>query len=322
MTLTDLFAGEPQLVPAALRGYRTWDLHPPTGALASTGMPNVWGLEFELARSLETAQRSWMGSGDTATTAHLFGKLASKPEVARCMRNMGCLCGMCTPSPPSHEAPGAGCTCGIYGWYSPADTRIVSARIFGAIQASGRVILGTHGFRAERAEVLALASSGHDQVDRTLRTLGYQVMSDRGALLEQYPPQDMSSLIDHRCDGGCTRMSGSMTVSMSPGAAAAVQHLLSTSVLSPQAVAQAFGVPAAVVGLPTPPPRRPPTPRWKRWPAVAASAAGVATTAFGLGLSGWHFAAHPRWSDVAAAAVDAAGVFLWRRLLVKAWRWR
>jgi hypothetical protein len=60
-----------------------------------------------------------------------------------------------------HPAPQPGCNCGIYGWYAPDDTGMVDARVFGAIQASGLILMGERGFRAERARIAAVVSRNH-----------------------------------------------------------------------------------------------------------------------------------------------------------------
>lgn len=49
----------------------------------------------------------------------------------------------------------AGCTCGFYAYYR-ADPYARSQRVSGVIEGYGRVVLGTKGFRAERARILAL----------------------------------------------------------------------------------------------------------------------------------------------------------------------
>jgi len=110
---------------------------------------------------------------------------------------------MCQAWPlQTHSAPDADCKCGLYGWYDPADSRIVDAPVFGVIEVSGRVILGTHGFRAERARVLAVTAEHAD--DRALfRQRGYTVYDTRDALLADYPPDDVSELARHECDGTC-----------------------------------------------------------------------------------------------------------------------
>lgn len=172
-----MFDGDPQLVPGVLRGYRTWAGMTHDGRLRSVGMSHAWG------------------------PAPFGGE--SEPAV--------CLRGSVLPPFPPHDegAPGRQCPCGLYGWYAPDDTRMATAAIVGVVQARGRVILGTHGFRAERLEVLGVtASDGLPTTLQELRRHGYPVFADRAALVEAFPPDDVSGLVDHDCDGRCQDNAG------------------------------------------------------------------------------------------------------------------
>jgi hypothetical protein len=56
-----------------------------------------------------------------------------------------------------HKTPVPECTCGIYGWYTPeAALYEHTGDVVGVIEVSGRVLLGTTGFRAERAKIVAI----------------------------------------------------------------------------------------------------------------------------------------------------------------------
>ena len=57
-----------------------------------------------------------------------------------------------------HTSPSMQCTCGIYAWYAPDDAGMLSARVFGVVEASGLVLMGDSGFRAERARIVAVAT--------------------------------------------------------------------------------------------------------------------------------------------------------------------
>lgn len=162
-----LFRGQALLVPDALRGYRTWAGVTVDRRLRSTGVTHAW------------------------SPACFVGEASAGEESARCLA---------VPQ-DQHPAPERTCSCGIYGWYHPDDTRIVSAPIFGAVRLSGRVVLGTHGFRAERASVLALTVAD-PLVRHELRLLGYPVYDSRAELLEAFPPEDVSALTGHRCGPG------------------------------------------------------------------------------------------------------------------------
>ena len=110
------------LVPGALRGYRTWRLlgrrtHLPDGSLPLT--------------SVSRRRVVWCPS-----------------LTARCKRADAGMRGQSSSTlEDDHPAPQVGCGCGIYGWYSPSDTSMVSARVFGVVEASGHILMGERGFR-------------------------------------------------------------------------------------------------------------------------------------------------------------------------------
>jgi hypothetical protein len=163
------------LVPGWLRGYRTWEPDRRHGQ-ATDGM-----LPFT---SVTRPEVVW------SPTLH-----------ARCVpREAACP----TPGPPTpladHRAPQAGCNCGIYGWYAPDDTGMFAARIFGTIQASGLILMGERGFRAERASVAAVVTRNR-QVAAACTRAGIAVYRRRRDLLRDYPPEDLSSLLDDRGPG-------------------------------------------------------------------------------------------------------------------------
>jgi hypothetical protein len=120
-----------------------------------------------------------------------------------------------TPDPAfsaeAHPAPVAGCSCGFYAWYQPGDTRLVRGAMFGAIAGSGRLQLGTHGYRAERAKLVAIAPSeeflGSDPIIRellaSLALAGVRTFEDPATLVEAFPPDDISTVVQHECDPHC-----------------------------------------------------------------------------------------------------------------------
>jgi hypothetical protein len=168
--------GESAVVPAALRGYRTWDIH--DGQLESLRSDYRW----------------------------TFGE-----QAAQC-RALACTCLFCNVGREraleagGHDVPAEACGCGLYGWYAPGDTRLMSGQVFGAIEVTGRVLMGTHGFRAERARVLGLALYGQGLSPKLIdacRDSLVPTFPSRLALIEALPPDDVSQLIDHRCGPEC-----------------------------------------------------------------------------------------------------------------------
>jgi hypothetical protein len=156
------------LVPGSLRGYRTWRLRrrraPPGGdslPLASVTRAVVWGPTL----SARCAPESTDDPGPGAAT----------PDGG-------------------HVAPAAECRCGIYGWYDPADTGMLHARVFGVIEASGLVLMGERGFRAERARIVAVVSRNR-RLTAACEQAGIAVYRRRRDLVRDCPPEDLSALL-------------------------------------------------------------------------------------------------------------------------------
>lgn len=210
-TARDKCTGEDTLVLGVLRGFRAWDLeiwsNPLIHGQADTTSPDFLGL-FATSISVPWTQ----------------------PMKAQCLRTAGCPCESCavarslhipTHDPAEGPIPVTSCECGIYGWYHPEwiveDHWWPKSGAVGVIEASGKVVLGSRGFRAEQARTVALApacnpDAMHGNVlpflaafDRILPRLlghGVKVFDDVDALYAEYPPEDLSSLVDVEEPGG------------------------------------------------------------------------------------------------------------------------
>jgi hypothetical protein len=161
-------AGTP-LVAGTLRGYRTWQplsrwAKVPEGALplASVTRPEV----------------VW-----------------TPTQGAHCIPSDACAF-RCPPStlPTGHDSPSVGCRCGIYAWYKPEDTGILDARVFGVVQAFGRILMGDHGFRAERARIAAIVTRNR-RIAAACTHAGIAVYTRRRELLRDYPRDDLTALL-------------------------------------------------------------------------------------------------------------------------------
>lgn len=126
-----------------------------------------------------------------------------KEFVARCLGTR----------PQPHSVPRQGCGCGVWAYYDPEEMGN-QGFIFGAIEVTGRVLLGEKGVRAEKAKILALAPGDGaalkpwHSAEGAMAVLGlgkgwetalaarYEVpwFSERAELIEQFPPQDISAL--------------------------------------------------------------------------------------------------------------------------------
>lgn len=121
-------------------------------------------------------------------TVQRTGPWAAPVEQAVCVTN------------GAHEAPHAGCGCGIYGWYHPADADVSGfGDVTAVIAARGRVVLGDHGFRAAaaRVEAVALPWTASTPQRRQMLAEHYPdavVYGSRRQLLRHHPPESLAEL--------------------------------------------------------------------------------------------------------------------------------
>lgn len=158
------FSGhEVPLVPGTLRGYREWirrtDRH-----LAAVSYNTVW--EDGVNQAICQYQRLMTISG-LPSRQHRLGE---------------------------GSVPGPRCTCGFYAVHEPDERKWMDHCLFGVIEASGRVIVGTRGFRAEKARIVAVyAPELTDGLIRNYPSVTW--FTDRERMLEVYPPQDITTLV-------------------------------------------------------------------------------------------------------------------------------
>lgn len=166
------------LVPGTLRGYRTWRLRRrgvPDGMLPLT--------------SVTRSHIVWTPT----LTARCIPVDVELPWPAA--------------TPAVHVAPKAGCNCGIYAWYAPSDSGILTARVFGAVEASGLVLIGDRGFRAERVRITAVVTRNRRLAAACARA-GIAVYAHRRDLLRDHPPEDVAALIGGSAPEPPTRPAG------------------------------------------------------------------------------------------------------------------
>ncbi|GAA1929246.1 hypothetical protein [Nocardioides marmoribigeumensis] len=124
---------------------------------------------------------------------------ASPVMVARCSRG--------------HAAPTRGCSCGLDAWYDAADARAhaLPGEVTAVVRASGTVLLGEHGWRAERAEVVAVALPGRRtstdaRRERVRRVVAaaypHAELLEADELERRFAPDDLSALgVERRSSG-------------------------------------------------------------------------------------------------------------------------
>jgi hypothetical protein len=160
---------ERALVPGTLRGYRTW----------------------RVANRLERVPRGMLPitsvtRRDVLWTATMHAQ-CEPLDVAPTIRSEH-------PNDGGHAAPKTDCKCGIYAWYEPDDTAMLNARVFGAVEVSGLVLMCDRGFRAEQARVTAVVTR-KARVAAACEQAGIAVYRSRRDLLRDHPPEDVASLL-------------------------------------------------------------------------------------------------------------------------------
>jgi hypothetical protein len=71
---------------------------------------------------------------------------------------------------------------------------MLHARVFGVIEASGLVLMGERGFRAERARIVAVVSRNR-RLAAACEQAGIAVYRRRRDLVRDCPPEDLSALL-------------------------------------------------------------------------------------------------------------------------------
>lgn len=87
--------------------------------------------------------------------------------------------------------------CGIYGKYNWTKANVNSSPVIGAIAASGRIVLGTKGFRAQKARILALSLPEYQSLQEveTLQAsvhYGVRLYANPTLMLQDFPPSDLN----------------------------------------------------------------------------------------------------------------------------------
>lgn len=111
-----------------------------------------------------------------------------------------------------HKSPEISCYCGIYAHYLPLESYARHhASVFGVIEGSGKILMGTRGYRAEKAKILALAGYGlcnewfectepeqskygREALLEFCDSIGVYYYDDVQEMIQQFPQVDLSTL--------------------------------------------------------------------------------------------------------------------------------
>jgi hypothetical protein len=72
---------------------------------------------------------------------------------------------------------------------------MVPAPVVGVIAASGRIVMGSHGFRAQHATIVAVVTRDR-RIIEACEEVGIAVYRWRHHLVRDYPPEDLRALLD------------------------------------------------------------------------------------------------------------------------------
>jgi hypothetical protein len=168
--------------PGFLRGYRTWNIRR-TGALAA-----VWAAyTYTQGVNEATCGPSATGILSLATMRH-------------------------------EDVPRWGCSCGFYAAYKTVPYEYIGNPIWGSIKATGRILVGTRGFRAQKVEVEALCvnpGARYTLVEDAKRTgdhYGVPVFHDLDAMLAEFPPHDLQGILPDIPQSQWTQILGFRTI--------------------------------------------------------------------------------------------------------------
>lgn len=194
-------AVDPALVPGTLRGFRAWRM--PLGKLQAIGARSI------TVKGPTTAD-GWLLFADVEPVEWNPGERnvaeCTRVEMsARLSKDNIPYCAI-KPQPCAGGTPNPECSCGFYARYrmdfggNHDGVQSSAGLLWGSIQASGRIIMATGGFRAQYARVESIvmppSTSAVQLLHRfNLAAAGVRVFETNEEMLAECPPQDVSHLI-------------------------------------------------------------------------------------------------------------------------------
>lgn len=171
------FSGqESELVTTSLRGFRAWKAY--SSSLRAVSSEYAWAPGINVARCysidplinpLLNPSRPHVHTGPDNTFVPVFPvrvpvfpvRTPPSPSLYYVSNNgvIFSLTDLCSDNCLEHEAPGKYCSCGFYGWYEPSPSNFTqfSGPVIGVTENTGRIILGSKGFRAQKSKIVAVA---------------------------------------------------------------------------------------------------------------------------------------------------------------------
>lgn len=182
---------ERPLIEGTLRGYREWQwghmaIYPEDFPVYGEDFP-VYGGDFLWPQNLVWSSTRPVNSAGDAPH-HVSPWLSDTWNEAVCARL------------ETHQVPypDREC-CGFYAKYRPQWNQIPrSVAVPGVIEAKGRIILGTKGFRAQQARIVALIKPETPYENNSIKaaeTYGVPLFNSKEEALEVFPPHDVEELL-------------------------------------------------------------------------------------------------------------------------------
>lgn len=163
------FTSDVELFPGTLRGYRYWRV-------------NRYCEDWTPLTGVSVESFTWKPRDNHARCVYLDNNGAVHPVHSENSES---------------DIPNTMCQCGFYAWYEPqgaiqnhgnACMGLDGDIVLGVIEASGLIIPGSKGFRAEKADVVALMPG-------KMQITGYSdvsLLSSVDDLIQKYPPQEVT----------------------------------------------------------------------------------------------------------------------------------
>lgn len=165
------------------------------------------GQQAEWTTPLEEQPESYPGAligyrhfGDTCPLSSVHSKFTYSKVEENEWWEAKCGTGKDTSPSLDHDAPEANCKCGFYVNYYPQnsfyDKSYDKTYPRGVVEASGRVILGQKGFRAQKVRLVALFPVRFDLGMYVAEVFPWvRLFTDIDKMYEAYPQEDLTSLI-------------------------------------------------------------------------------------------------------------------------------
>lgn len=189
-----------RVYPGTLRGYRSWFMR--ADGMFGTGVG--WSYRWQV----DSTARCLYTRGENLVRVEIPGERVFLSEQIP-QSEIDCYYTRGIISPYTHGTPpDPVCRCGFYAYYGHMEKEYKQSRniwnalpvlppssgglVYGIIEAYGKIILGTKGFRAEKARIVALVKptdTMNIDLENCFTEGSVEIFHSYRDLLDTYPPQ-------------------------------------------------------------------------------------------------------------------------------------